>query len=92
MDEEIPLYVQREGQELQWKMTVEGEGPWHLRLESPHGVEATATGDNVFQALRSMRPGLASRGVEVCCNGARADVRPSGLSASHGAWMVYVLH
>lgn len=91
MEEEIPLYVQREGQELQWKMAVEGDGPWHLRLESPHGVEATATGGNVFEALRAMLPGLSSKGVAVCCNGARVDVRPSGLSASHGAWMVYVL-
>ncbi|MCQ6250521.1 hypothetical protein [Streptomyces malaysiensis] len=91
MDEEIPLYVQRNGQELRWKMTVEGDGPWRLRLESSDGVEATATGDNVFEALRAMRPGLTSKGVAVCCHGARVDVRPSGLSASHGAWMVYVL-
>jgi len=92
MNEELPIYVQLEGQEVEWKMVVEGDGPWNLRLESPSGVEVTADGDNVFEALRSMRAALASRGVTICCNGARVDVRPSGLSASHGAWMVYVLH
>jgi hypothetical protein len=64
---------------------------WSLCLESPNGIESTANGGNVFEALRSIRTELASRSMVICCNGARFDVRPSGLSASHGAWMVYVL-
>lgn len=92
MNEEIPIRVQFDDQETEWKILVEGDGPWQLRLESPHGIEASANGDNVFQALRSMRAELAPRGIALCCNGARANVRPSGLSSSHGAWMIYVLH
>jgi hypothetical protein len=92
MSEEITMWVQLDGRMLRWRMVIEGEGPWNLRLESPGGVESTATGDDVFEALRAMRVGLDARGIKLCCNGARVDVRPSGLSASHGAWMVYVLH
>ncbi|WP_125514155.1 hypothetical protein [Streptomyces sp. WAC 01529] len=92
MNEDIPVYVQLGGEEAEWKMSVEGEGPWRLRLESPDGVESTANGDNVFEALRSIRAELAPKGVTICCNGARVDVRPSGLSKSHGGWMVYILH
>lgn len=92
MNEEIPILVQVDAQEARWKVLVEGDGPWRLRLESPNGIESVASGDNIFQALRSMRSELSPRGIELCCNGARVNVRPSGLSASHGAWMVYVLH
>jgi hypothetical protein len=92
MSEEIPIRVQKDGRENQWKMLIEGEGPWNLRLESPNGVESTASGDNIFEALRSMRTELSPRHISICCNGARVNVRPSGLSASHGAWVVYVLY
>lgn len=92
MAEEIKIRVEKGGRENQWKIVVEGEGPWTLRLESPNRVESTASGDNIFEALRSMRRELSSRNILLCCNGARVNVRPSGLSASHGAWMVYVLH
>src|SRR3954467_11797360 len=92
MNEELPVHVQIDNQEMEWKLTVEGDGPWRLRLESPLGVESTAKGDNVFGALRCMRSDLLSQGIKICCNGARVDVRPSGLSASHGAWMIYRLH
>jgi hypothetical protein len=91
MNEEFPICVQVDGRENEWRMLVEGDGPWCLRLVSPGGVESTATGDNVFGALRAMRADVSSRGIIICCNGSRVDVRPSGLSASHGAWMVYVL-
>ncbi|MFF3762662.1 hypothetical protein ACFYYR_00985 [Streptomyces sp. NPDC001922] len=91
MHEGITVQVRFDGREAEWTMTVEGNGPWSLCLESPRGVEAAASGGNVFEALRSMREELDLRGVTICCNGARRDVRPSGLSASHGAWMLYVL-
>ncbi|MEU6801729.1 hypothetical protein [Streptomyces neyagawaensis] len=84
--------VQIGGEEDQWQMLVKGDGPWHLQLKSPGGIEAAAIGDDVFQALRSIRKELTARGIAICCNGARVDVRPSGFSASHGAWMLYVLH
>ncbi|MET9530782.1 hypothetical protein ABZY02_09440 [Streptomyces sp. NPDC006649] len=92
MKDESSVTVQIEGQEIEWKMTVEGDGPWHLSLSSASGVESSATADNAFDALRSIRADLAAKDVRICCNGARIDVRPSGLSASHGAWTVYVLH
>lgn len=92
MNEEIPIYVRLGSREEEWKILVEGEGPWDLRLESSNGVETSATADNVFAALQEMRVALAPKGVALCCNGARVDVRPSPQSASYGAWMVYVLH
>jgi len=92
MNEEFPIRVQLNGRVVEWKMLVEGDGPWSLRLVSPSRVESAVSGENVFAALRSMRSELTPRGIAICCNGARVDVRPSGLSASHGAWMVYVLH
>ncbi|BBC33296.1 hypothetical protein SGFS_045900 [Streptomyces graminofaciens] len=92
MSEEIPIRVQIDGREAIWKMLIEGDGPWHLSLQSANGVESTAFGNNVFEALRSIRTQLFPRRIIICCNGARANVRPSALSASHGAWMIYTLH
>jgi hypothetical protein len=92
MNEEFPIRVQISGREVKWNMQVEGDGPWRLRLSSPNGLESAVSDANIFAALRSMRSQLSPRGITICCNGARVDVRPSGLSASHGAWMVYVLH
>lgn len=87
------MVVQVEGSRpVEWVMKVSGDGPWQLRLESPDGGEvAAASGDNVFEMVREIGRSLAPRGVTLCVNGARVDTRPSGLSASHGAWMVYVL-
>ncbi|MER5947364.1 hypothetical protein ABT127_14955 [Streptomyces sp. NPDC001904] len=92
MVDELPVRVQVDGQVVRWRLVVEGDGPWVLTLRSPAGSECSAEGDDVFDALRSMRAELAPRGVKVCCNGARVDVRPSGLAASQGSWVVYVLH
>lgn len=92
MNEELPVRVQIDGQEVEWKVAIEGDGPWHLRLKSPRGIESEATGSNAFEALRSMHSNLAPKRVKICCNGTRINVRPSGLSASHGAWMLYMLH
>ncbi|WP_327393186.1 hypothetical protein OG533_31660 [Streptomyces sp. NBC_01186] len=92
MNEEIPIYVRLEGREEEWKILVEGDGPWILHLESSNGVEISKAADNVFSALQEMRATLAQRDITLCCNGARVDVRPSPQSASYGAWMVYVLH
>jgi hypothetical protein len=92
MNDELDLHVQISGgAEARWQISIEGDGPWHLRLKSPDGIEAAAVGSNAFEALRSIREQLAPRGIIMCCNGARVDVRPSGFSASHGAWMIYVL-
>ncbi|MGY1435850.1 hypothetical protein [Streptomyces reniochalinae] len=91
MNEEIPIHVRQEGEEKEWKMAIEGDGPWVLRLESPGGVEASAQGEDVFHALQDLRTELAGRDIILCCNGARIDTRPSPQAASHGAWMVYIL-
>lgn len=91
MTEDIPVHVLIDGSTAEWLIKVNGDGPWELRLESPTGEESTAQGDNVFEALRSIRNDLSRRGITLCVNGARTDARPSGLSAAHGAWMVYIL-
>ncbi|MFE6888916.1 hypothetical protein [Streptomyces sp. NPDC057694] len=91
MVDELPVRVQVGGQVVEWMLIIQGDGPWALTLRSPSGVECSAQGDDVFDALRTMRTELAPRGVKICCSGARKDVRPSGFSASHGAWMIYVL-
>ncbi|NBE51147.1 hypothetical protein [Streptomyces boluensis] len=92
MSETHTVHVRVGEREVRWTLRVRhGDGQWHLTLRSPHGVECEASGNDVFHALRTMRAELAPRGVTLCCNGARVDVRPSGLSRSHGAWMVYVL-
>lgn len=91
MNQQIPVHVLIDGNLSEWLIKVDGDGPWSLRLESPAGEEASAQGDNVYEALRSIRGDLSPSGVTLCINGARIDARPSPLSASHGAWMVYIL-
>ncbi|MYW68412.1 hypothetical protein GTY65_30700 [Streptomyces sp. SID8379] len=92
MNEELPVRVQVDGRLVEWKLLVEGDGPWVLTLRSPAGNECSAQGDDVFDVLRVLRAELAPRAVKICCNGARANVRPSGFASSYGSWMIYVLH
>lgn len=89
--EEYSVWVLVDGEVDRWCLEVVGDGPWELRLRAGEGEVAAAVGDNVFEMLRQLRRGLDRVGVRLCVNGARVDVRPSGLSASHGAWMVYTL-
>ncbi|MFE0880098.1 hypothetical protein ACFW4X_35300 [Streptomyces smyrnaeus] len=90
--EEVPIHVVHEGGDEEWTIQVTGDGPWVWRLLSADKAECEVTGSSAFEALRTMQDAVSEKDVVLCCNGLRANVRPSHRSASHGAWMVYLLH
>jgi hypothetical protein len=66
-------------------------GWYEVRLLAD-GVDLTGTGLDLFAALRVVRSELDARALKLLCNGARADVHPSGMARSmSGARLVYVL-
>lgn len=80
-----------EGGEQEWLARFSDEEPWFLEVTSPGEDLYFATADNLFEALRQVRRQLEAKGILLCCNGARANARPSGLLASYGADFVYLI-
>jgi hypothetical protein len=73
--------------------TVATEPPWTLALRMPEGKVATAEAPDLFAALMTIRQQLENAGVLVCCQGARPDVYPSGMSSQmSGGRLAYHLH
>ena len=60
--------------------TVSTEPPWTLTLTFPDGRVTTAQAPDLFSALEAVRLELEGGGLLACCQGARPDVFPSGMS------------
>jgi hypothetical protein len=74
-------------------VTVATEPPWTLALELPDGQTAEAQAPDLFAALMTIRQQLEDAGLLVCCQGARPDVYPSGMSSQmSGGRLAYHLH
>lgn len=62
------------------QLIVSTEPPWKLRL-GLDGREYAAVGDDLFDCLNSIRHQLEREGRQICCQGARSDVYPSGMTS-----------
>jgi hypothetical protein len=75
----------------EWLVHSSDREPWTIRAESPDGRFYEAEGADLFLALQRVREQLEEQGVRLCCNGARADARPSPQASASGGGMVYLL-
>jgi hypothetical protein len=66
------------------EVTVATEPPWALRLVLADGSVAEVVAADLFEALEKVRLQLEADGLMVCCQGARADVFPSGMARQMG--------
>ena len=64
--------------------TIATEPPWSLKLDFPDGHVEQAQGPDLFEALQAVRRGLEDAGMQLCCQGCRPDVAPSGMSRQMG--------
>lgn len=65
--------------------------PWKVEIELVDGRRESASGSDLFEALREVRSELDSSGIRLCCNGARRDAWPSPLSSQSGALFLYAV-
>ena len=65
-------------------VTIATEPPLRVRLDFPDGHLDHAEGPDLFEALQAVRRRLEDAGMLLCCQGARADVFPSGMSRQMG--------
>lgn len=66
--------------------------PWWVRIVMEDGQEREAAGEDLFECLLAIRAGLEQDGMLLCCQGARLDVHPSGMSRhSTGGRLAYRL-
>ncbi|MBT2545074.1 hypothetical protein J7E99_31335 [Streptomyces sp. ISL-44] len=80
------------GQEEVWKLRAEEEGESCIELASPKGARWSATGDDLFEALKIVRLQIEPLGYLLLCNGARIDAHPSGMSReATGGRTLYLL-
>ncbi len=56
------------------------EPPWSLSLDLGEGQVVKAEAADLFAALEAIRQQLERSGLRVCCQGAQADVFPSGMA------------
>jgi len=64
--------------------TIATEPPWSIRLDFGEGKVAQVEAPDLFAALETIRLQLEPSGVLICCQGARADVYPSGMARQMG--------
>ncbi|MFF8810474.1 hypothetical protein [Streptomyces omiyaensis] len=67
------------------------EPPWTVEVVVDDLTRARGTGTDLFEALRSARRSLDEEGLLLCCNGARANARPSPTAAAAGAEVVHLV-
>ena len=91
----IQLSVQRAGME---KITLQAKlldlSPDIFRLViawSVGGEDRRFDAHDFYECLRAFRRVIEPEGFRVLCQGARPNVRPSGMSSQAGAWKSYVL-
>ncbi|MFD0277818.1 hypothetical protein ACFVHB_28460 [Kitasatospora sp. NPDC127111] len=78
--------------EEMWKLRAEEDGEYRVELASPNGAIWSAAGDDLFEALKSVRLQIEPLGYLLLCNGARIDAHPSGMSRdTTGGRTLYLL-
>jgi hypothetical protein len=75
----IPAVDARSG-ELTVTLRFTEREPWRVEVVTPSGSVVAAGGADRFRALLDVRRELEPLGLQLCCNGARLDVWPSGMS------------
>ncbi|MEG3628475.1 hypothetical protein [Streptomyces poriticola] len=75
----------------EWIVHSSEDEPWTIRAVAPDGRSFEADGADLFLALQEVRRQIEQQGVLLCCNGARANARPSPLASASGGGMVYLL-
>ncbi|MEK2490690.1 hypothetical protein WN990_14120 [Kitasatospora purpeofusca] len=79
-------------QEEGWRLQPMEESVFGIKLASPSSAIWTATGDDLFEALKSVRLQIEPLGYLLLCNGARVDAHPSGmLRDMTGGSTLYIL-
>lgn len=56
------------------------EPPWTLTVDLGDGSVVEAEDEDLYEALRAIRLQLESSGLRLCCQGALANVFPSGMA------------
>jgi hypothetical protein len=65
----------------QWvELTIEEAPPWRLVAAFSDGETIEEQGVDLFECLRAIRRAVEAEGALLCCEGARRDVFPSGMS------------
>lgn len=75
----------------QWVVCYSEESPWRVSVVPPEGHAYEGEGPDLFEALRAVRLRLQAEGVQLCCNGARINARPSPGYHSTGALLIYLV-
>jgi hypothetical protein len=66
--------------------------PWELAISGPGPVIGKFRGEDLFEALITLRAELEKTGQKILCSGSRVDVFPSGMSRSMaGGRKAYVM-
>ncbi|MFF1902891.1 hypothetical protein [Kitasatospora sp. NPDC058218] len=84
--------AQVSGRPEDWTIDASVGSPWSVVITAPSGERFEGAGIDLFQALKAARLPLDERGILLCCNGARINAHPSGLTSSQGGDMVYLNH
>jgi hypothetical protein len=91
----IQLNVQRAGMEkisLQAELIDLSQDVRRLVIAWPvGGEERNFDASDFYECLRTFRRVIEPEGFRVLCQGARPNVRPSGMSSDAGAWTSYAL-
>lgn len=75
----------------EWVVRYAQEPPWVVEVASAEGKTFSGMGNDLFLALQDVRRGLDQRGILLCCNGARANARPSPAFSASGAELIYLM-
>lgn len=87
---DLPVLL-ADGRTVRASLTAHSGATWRVILDLEPVAGRTFGGDDLFEALRALRAPLDRAGIRLCCNGARRDTWPSGMSRSMGgARKVYV--
>ena len=95
LNEVVQLIIQRPGMEkisFEAKLFDLRNGMCRLTIAWPvGGVERDFDADDFYECLRAFRRVIEPEGFRVLCQGARPNVRPSGMSSQMGgAWKSYI--
>lgn len=83
--------VSGEGEQHACVVLFSSEPPWTVEVVLNDRSRARGEGTDLFEALKSARRRLDEEGLLLCCNGARANARPSPSAAAAGAEVVHLV-